>query len=346
MDVLPTAHVKQARTPLHIAVDIQNLQLVDFMLKRGANPYGCSAVDGNPIHVAAFHGLSDIVRILLRYAPKRPGPDICFEHNREIGCYMASPLQCAAYNGHIETIEVLLQLGANINLVSGEVGTALHAAALHGGPDVLEYLVEKGADVTSNAGRWGTVLTAAGYGGNRLTIQKLLEHSQASDDQDLRTKAKAWAESTDKKLSNDFLVRIIQEAQNQFCPTLLQAGQIGATEMARLYIDQGADREARDFHSGNTALHCAVRADHLETAKAIIEGGADIDAGDRHLRGPLAFAAFQGNLDMVKLLVENGANLEAKDDVSHTPLMFAQRARHKEVTEYLEQQLGRRHVQA
>ena len=333
----------QARTPLHNAIEGRpdDLKLLKFMLERGAGPFCTSGVSGNSIHVAAFEGLSETIRLLLEYVPSPQGANVCFEHDREIGCRLASPLQCAAYNGHIDTMNVLLEHGADVNLASGEVGTALHAAALHGGSEATTFLIDKGANLATYAGRWGTVFTSAGYGGDRLTLEKLLRYSQTANSDEMRAKGEAWDRLSSNEARQAYLDSMISEAQNKHCPNLLQAAQIGATDMARYYIDQGANLEERDFHSGYTALNCAVRGGHLEMAKMLIERNADVNAGSRHSQTPLILAAHQGDLDIVKLLVGKGARLDAKDSVSLTALVYARMFRKDEIVEYLEREQTR-----
>jgi len=72
----------------------------------------------------------------------------------------AMPLSEAAYYGHREIVEFLLQEGADVdrqptNISSHGSGTALHEAALGAKPDIVELLVNHGADANAPDNRDG-----------------------------------------------------------------------------------------------------------------------------------------------------------------------------------------------
>ena len=71
--------------------------------------------------------------------------------------------------------------------------------------------------------------------------------------------------------------------------------------LALLLIQSGAE------------LHEAARRGDLARARALIEQGADVDAGNRYGATALFFAAEKGDLDMVTFLVEHGARLDVED---------------------------------
>jgi ankyrin repeat protein len=57
--------------------------------------------------------------------------------------------------------------------------------------------------------------------------------------------------------------------------------------------------------NGNTMLHMKITSD---TARILIENGADINAINCHNKTPLFYAVINNNFNLVKLLIENGAN--------------------------------------
>ena len=66
---------------------------------------------------------------------------------------------------------------------------------------------------------------------------------------------------------------------------------------------------------GKTALHVAVKSWQKESARVLIELGADVNAVDATENGtPLCLAVYEGNSDMVRFLIENGAD----PDVLHS----------------------------
>lgn len=68
----------------------------------------------------------------------------------------------------------------------------------------------------------------------------------------------------------------------------------------------------------------ASKNNDLETLKALIEKGADVNAKDEFCnRTALMYASFNGYLEIVKYLIDKGADINAKDDSNITALMWA-----------------------
>jgi len=64
----------------------------------------------------------------------------------------STALHCAAWKGHTETVKVLLDAGAPVNVhnANGHWGTTpLHAAAHANQPAIVELLIQNGADINA-----------------------------------------------------------------------------------------------------------------------------------------------------------------------------------------------------
>ena len=59
---------------------------------------------------------------------------------------MFTPAIFAAFHGHREVLDLLLDAGADPNARSTQDNTALHLAAMHGFEDCVRSLLEHGAD--------------------------------------------------------------------------------------------------------------------------------------------------------------------------------------------------------
>ena len=74
---------------------------------------------------------------------------------------------------------------------------------------------------------------------------------------------------------------------------------------------------------GLTLLHIAARDGHVETAKALIAQGAEIEVRDSFDRTPLHWAAISGQTAMAALLLDHGARIEAPAFYDMRPLHWA-----------------------
>src|SRR4051794_5909780 len=76
---------------------------------------------------------------------------------------------------------------------------------------------------------------------------------------------------------------------------------------------------------GMTALHWAAYLDDLETAKLLVNSGAEVKATNGYGITPLSLACLNGNGDLVKLLLDHGADPNTTVRGGETVLMTAAR---------------------
>ena len=76
---------------------------------------------------------------------------------------------------------------------------------------------------------------------------------------------------------------------------------------------------------GTTALHWAAYHEDAAMAKALLDGGAKVDAANRYGVTPLPVACKNGNAELVAALVKAGANVNLALPGGETPLMTASR---------------------
>jgi len=123
-----------------------------------------------------------------------------------------------------------------------------------------------------------------------------------------------------------------QRAPAQF--SLNEAVQLNDIVLVKALMDGGADVNAAD-ELGETPLHEAVFRGYGDISILLLEHGADVNAPDGRGLSPLHAAAWRGNLDMVALLLANGADVNARDPNGVTPLHAAARAGRKETAALL-----------
>jgi ankyrin repeat protein len=81
----------------------------------------------------------------------------------------------------LETIKVLLNLGADINEASVTGWTALHAAAFTGATTIVRFLAENGANIDARNGCGQTALTLAAGSNARGLLVRPIQHKSTAD---------------------------------------------------------------------------------------------------------------------------------------------------------------------
>ena len=124
-------------TPLLIATQKGNPGVVELLLRADARVNVAFADGTAPLHVAVNNGNFDVAEVLLR------SPEIRVNQRTET---LVTALAVACRHGHKELVRLLLENGADANLVN-DVGIApLHLVCLLGYTEIAEMLLNAGAD--------------------------------------------------------------------------------------------------------------------------------------------------------------------------------------------------------
>ena len=165
-----------------------------------ANPDLANARDDkgdSPVLVATYHGKQDLVRLLLERGARPTFFEACalglyadvrreLRDNpsavRQVAHDGWTPLHLAAFFGHRETVEALLDAGADVLAVSrnGEGNLAINAAAAgpraERRPAVVRLLISRGSPVDGRGSPSGhTPLHEAAFNGDAALVRLLLE---------------------------------------------------------------------------------------------------------------------------------------------------------------------------
>ncbi|XP_069649608.1 ankyrin repeat domain-containing protein 27 isoform X2 [Haliaeetus albicilla] len=122
-------------TPLHMAALHGHSELVCLLLKHGASISAKNAKHAVPLHLACQKGHFQVVKCLMDYNAKQNKKDI----------YGNTPLIYACLNGQYETTALLLQHGASVNISNAKGNTALHEAVIGKNEALVDLLLQNGA---------------------------------------------------------------------------------------------------------------------------------------------------------------------------------------------------------
>ncbi len=148
-------------TPLHNASQNGDEMMVCLLLDHGADPNLRSNGGQTPMHVVAYGLSENAIRALKNEweITSRADPPV-LDHAAVTQLLIsrggdievretskgATALHLAIYRGHRGVAQVLLDSGADPDVISGERWTPLHIAAARCDEDMVRLLVEKGAD--------------------------------------------------------------------------------------------------------------------------------------------------------------------------------------------------------
>jgi len=229
--------------------------------------------------------------------------------------------------GDFAKAESLIRAGSDVNAVSRYGVTPLSLAAAGGNARLLDMLFKSGADarkadVALHDGR--TLLMLAARTGNLDAVRLLLSNGENANAVETRTGTTAlmWAALENRAETVRALVKAGADVNARSKVTAYPhtpPGVIGdALEEGYSYVGQTVLPKG-----GWTSLMYAARQGALDAARALAEGGADLNIADQDGTPALTFAIINGHYDLAALLVDRGADVNRADRTGATPLYSA-----------------------
>ena len=331
--------------PLIDAARNGEVEVVRSLLTDGADPNTAQGDGMTPLHWAAERGHAAVAELLLSAGAAVDG-------KTRVGSY--TPLHLASRGGHGPITRALLDAGADPHATAAHSGvTPLHlAAAAVDGAEAVRALLSHGAGVDAREASSGqTPLMFAGAYNRTGAVVALLEHGadaaaqtetvdvlrrMAVDQEAGRRLDEAMAEFGAAEAEgrtwepSPAQAQAAIMAQRDFLMSGYDPGEVDVGSLSSVRPDYpGGPPVTRPPYrevlvgktGGMSALLHAAREGHVETALALLDGGADIDQVSADNTSPLLMTTLNGQFDLAMLLVERGAdpNLAADTDGS-TPL--------------------------
>lgn len=139
-----------------------------------------------------------------------------------------------------------------------------------------------------------------------------------------------------KKLVGLFGAAVLLWTQGGCAMSLLNASAAGDTEALAVLLHDGHDANDAFPLIGTRPLMVAAANGHIETVKALLDAGADINAEDVTGWTALHAGAFNGDAPLVSLLLARGAVPSKARWFLLTPAKIAERLDHKDIIPLLE----------
>ena len=243
----------------------------------------------------------------------------------------------AARHGDKPAVRALLQKKADVNTAEADGTTALHWAAYNNDLELTNLLLHAGAKPNAANDLGATPLWNASQNGSAAIVRKLLD-SGANPNAALlsgETPVMVAARSGYPELLELLLAKGANpDAHGTRGQTaLMWAVSQKHPDAVKVLLAHGADLQARSDvykevmavpphgylpynkaipHGGETALMFAARVGDLESAKLLVDAGANVNDADAWGVSATTLAAHSGFDDVVRFLLEKGANPNAE----------------------------------
>jgi len=274
--------------PFEKAVQSKNPQIVDFLLQKGAcmNDFCLKhAIDfGNSNDKATL----DIVTSLISAGAN---PNKTWEKESLLNEILNKEPKSDPNTVYQSIALQLIKGGADINAVSSKWNkTPLHQASYNGYTEIVRILLEKGADVNVMDSAGNNSLILASYSGNEQIVEMLTRNGANVNqkDADERTPLIIAAKQGYKSIVSMLIAKGADiNAKDKYLSTALTYSP--SYEIADLLIKNGAHINERN-HRGETPLIFATINKHKDVVAFLISNGANVSCVDDEQKQAIDYA--------------------------------------------------------
>ncbi|XP_063405853.1 ankyrin-1-like [Mytilus trossulus] len=285
----------------------------------------------NSFIISCLRGYDELVDLFISV-----GADV----DSQIGFF--TPLTAACHDGHLQTVEILLKKGSDINNTYTQGETPLYTACFEGHYNLVNRHIDKEADINKQNRFSSTPLHASCMMGHASIVRLLIDKgANVFQYKDLLITATLGG--------NDKIVELIlskgcclNSVDIAGKTALFIACEEGNTNIEKLLIDNNADIYIVDS-DGRTPLHAACCVGNNDIVRMLVNKNADVNMLDVDLETPLHKSCRKGSVDVILTLLDNGADTNQENKDGHTPVHLA-KTEGKIVNESILKALGEEEV--
>ncbi|CAC5413460.1 unnamed protein product [Mytilus coruscus] len=229
----------------------------------------------NNIHLTNVHFQTKFVRYFKNREEVRD-KILCLSNNE------SSPLLLVACHGYFALVEMLIDIGLNVNICDGEGRTPLYFASYGGYRDITDLLLKNHANAKICDKKKRSPLCIASARGFTEVVVRFLKHG-------------AMNISTANCVSPLYIATIF-----------------GNTDIVKLYLENEFDPNVQTTHK-QTPIYAACYFNHVDIVRLLLNANCDTDVCSHSSKSPLFVACKYGNTSVVDLLLDNGSDPDICD---------------------------------
>ena len=285
---------------LYQAIKHNNIKAVKFLIENNANVEIATFDGTTPLVLAIEENKPKIVELLI----KEGKANIYGVYAKETEKY---PIYCAVKNKNLNIIKILLNNNFNLK----EENYILSYAMENSDENIIKYLVENGANINyeifyENEESKRTILYNAVLSLNLKLVEYFLDKGASIEN---AGKSDIYGNilmaASGSKFNNN---KNISAVDLKLLESLFQ----NSAKIMQMIIDKVDKKLINDSLEGKTPLIIAVGNSYIDTAKILIENGADVNAVDIEGWSALSYAVNNGDIEIAKLLLENKAKIKGE----------------------------------
>jgi ankyrin repeat protein len=291
LSVVTAVGAQSPQAPAASAAEARHVEELRALLKAGQDVNASQGDGMTALHWAAMHGDSAMTAMLLS-----AGANV--KARTRLGGY--TPLHLASQGGHSSVMQALVAAGAEVGATTSTGATPLLLAARAGDVEGVSRLIAAGADVNATERAHGQTALMIAAGLDRAEVATLL-----------------LARKADPAIASSVADLKALTAPSDAAGRRPQGEATAVPGLTRPY----AYNELIVAQGGLTALHFAARQGSARAARALVAGGADVNAASpADGATPLLVALINGHFDLAAELLERGADARVVNQAGVSPL--------------------------